>query len=340
MIGIDVSKETLTVTWLDPRTRLPRWEANVPNTPDGVDQILARTPAGMALVVEPTGSYSQLVAARAHAAQRPVLLAQPKRAKAFLASVQPRAKTDRVDSRGLALYGLCADLRPYPLKSAPSSELDQQLQIRASLTQTLMRLRQQRRAFPSQARLLDPTIRTIEESIAQIDAELEHPSTPTETHQQAAELDRIPGVGPITALTVASRLCERRFATPAAFVAFAGLDVKVRESGRFHGKRKLTKQGDPELRRLLYLAAQASLRCKTNPFAQQFEREYAKGMTKTGATCAVARKLAKVCWSLVTHGSHYTSERLYDQKTIQQSACHAAERHDRTRNRNHGHLDS
>lgn len=315
MIGVDVSKDTLAVTWIDPPTRRVRWEATVPNSPAGIERILGRTPAGMPLVLEPTGRYGEAVARRAQAAQRPVLLAQPKRAKAFLAAVQPRAKTDRLDSRGLALYGLCTELRPYPLKSHDTAHLDELLAVRASLSQTLARLRQQRRELPDMAGMLEAPIRAIEETLTTIDQELAHPTSPTETHRQATELDRIPGVGLITSLTVASRLQAKTFPTPDAFVAYVGLDVRVRQSGRFQGRCKLTKQGDAEVRRLLFLAATASLRCKENPFREQFDRESTKGMSKTAATCAVARKIAKLCWSLVTHGTTYDPARIYTHPT-------------------------
>jgi len=45
------------------------------------------------------------------------------------------------------------------------------------------------------------------------------------------------------------------FASRDTFIAFLGLDVRRRESGYFKGKRKLTKRGPVELRRLLYCAA-------------------------------------------------------------------------------------
>ena len=103
MVGIDVSKATLAVTWVNGQTHQVEWEASVPNTVDGVRQLLSATPAGLPWVLEPTGRYSLAVARQAQAAQRTVLLAQPKAAKAFLSALRPRAKTDRLDSRGLAL---------------------------------------------------------------------------------------------------------------------------------------------------------------------------------------------------------------------------------------------
>jgi transposase len=125
MLGIDVSKATLTCTLLAARDRPPLWQANVPNTPAGIAQILAPTAPSCPWVVEPTGGYSRAVVAQWQAAGRAVLLAQPKRAKDFLASVSPRAKTDRVDSDGLARYGLAADLPPFPVTSGAMDRLDQ-----------------------------------------------------------------------------------------------------------------------------------------------------------------------------------------------------------------------
>ena len=40
-----------------------------------------------------------------------------------------------------------------------------------------------------------------------------------------------------------------------AFVAFASLDPRPDDSGQHRGKRRLSKRGPAELRRLLYLAA-------------------------------------------------------------------------------------
>src|SRR5436190_23396359 len=118
MLGIDVSKETLVCTLVDPQTRKPRWEKTVPNTAAGVRQLLAKTPAATAWVLGPTGNYSVSVAKQAQAAGRTVLLAPSKAAQLYLKSLNSRAKTDRIDSKGLALFALDRTLRPYPLKAA------------------------------------------------------------------------------------------------------------------------------------------------------------------------------------------------------------------------------
>ena len=65
----------------------------------------------------------------------------------------------------------------------------------------------------------------------------------------------LPGIGPLNAAALVAAFHRGAFAGANAFVSFIGFDVRIRESGRFKGKRKLTKRGEAELRRLLYCAA-------------------------------------------------------------------------------------
>ncbi len=312
MLGIDVSKETLTCAWLDGETRRLCWEGTIANTPQGLRQLVRQVPPGDPWVVEPTGVYSRAVVHAGQAAGRSVLLAQPKRAKAFLASVQPRAKTDRVDSRGLALYGLSTVLRPFPVTSEAMERIEQLLAARKGISDSLARLRQQRAVLPYAAAPLTAAIEALEGQQRSVDHQLREARTVLPV---VSALQEIPGIGPVTATAVAVCLTTKPFAHPDQFVAYIGLDTRVGESGQHQGRRALTKQGDAELRRLLYLCAQANLRSKDaeNPFKQQYEREKAKGLTTTGALCAVARKLARTCWSLAAHGTRYEATRVHHQ---------------------------
>jgi transposase len=312
MLGIDVSKATVTCTLLASREQLPVWEMSVPNTPTGIARLIARSAPEEPWVVEPTGCYSQPLVAQARAAGRRVLLAQPKRARDFLASVSPRAKTDRLDSRGLARYGLAADLPLYPLKSEAMQTLDQLRAARTGISDALARLRQQRAALPAAAAALTAAITGLAQEQRALDRQI---AALTAEEPLVAALREVPGIGPVTAAAVASCLLSKRFAHPDQFVAYIGLDVRVRESGQRRGQRMLTHQGDAELRRLLYLCALANARSRDaeNPFKEQYERERGKGLATTAAACAVARKLAKVCWSLAVHGTRYEATRVHQQ---------------------------
>ena len=61
MIGIDVSKDVLSCTLLDPTTRERLWHKEVKNTSAGWKQLLRHTPVACSWVIEPTGRYSQEV---------------------------------------------------------------------------------------------------------------------------------------------------------------------------------------------------------------------------------------------------------------------------------------
>lgn len=328
MIGIDVSKDQLVAALTLAGSCHPKWEATFPNSAQGVKQLLRRTPAAVAWVIEPTGRYSIGPAKLAQAAGQVVLLAPPRKAKAYLNSLQDRAKTDKLDARGLALFGLSRDvtepLRPYPIKKAEVEEVDQLLSARKGLARARSSLRLQAKELSHAREILVPALKALD---AQINAVDEQIAALMQRHEQfvaARQIDAVEGIGPVTAAAVTARLAAKGFQHPDEFVAYTGLDIGIVQSGKRRGERGLTHQGDAELRRLLFLCAQATLRSKKSPFIAQYERELAKGLCKTAAICAVARKMAKVCWSLYTHGATYDPDRVYQQPKAKGAADAAA----------------
>jgi transposase len=316
MLGVDVSKATLATCLLDAGTRKALWQEDYCNTLGGIHSLLKRTPQDVPIVLEPTGRYGHLVAQQAKAAGRQVLLAEPRRAKAFLRSVQSRAKTDRLDSVGLALFALSQPLPPYPLKSETAEEMDQLLSARKGIAAALARLEQQAKELPYAKEALREAVQALRQQRDRLDEKIEELTRAKEPkgNSLAATTQRllkVHGIGPVTAAALASRLCSRCFCHSDQFVAYIGLDIRVVQSGRKKGQRGLTKQGDAELRRLLFNCARAAILAKGSPFKAQFEREREKGLSRTAAHCAVARKLARLSWSLVRHGSTYDPERVY-----------------------------
>lgn len=313
MLGIDVSKATLSCALRDDTSRQLLWEITVPNTPQGVQTLLQKTPASTHWVLEPTGRYSTHVVQIARDAGQSVLLAPPRKAKAFLQSLQSRAKTDKLDSRGLALFALSQPLPLYPLKEAALEKIDQLLSARKGLSGSITRLQLQQKELPHAAPFLLEAITDLKRRMRFLDQEIAQLAKVTPAMQAMHQLKNVPGIGPVTAAAVTARLSAKSFSHPDQFVAYLGLDVSVSESGTQKGQRRLTHQGDAELRRLLYVCAQANLRCKVSPFKTQYERERAKGLSSTAALCAVARKLARLCWSLHKHGTTYDAARVHQQ---------------------------
>ncbi len=73
-------------------------------------------------------------------------------------------------------------------------------------------------------------------------------------NKQKTQLTSIPGIAEVTGATILSEIGNiRNFTEDGAkkLVAFAGLDAKVKESGAFKGKRKMSKRGSRYLRRAI-----------------------------------------------------------------------------------------
>jgi transposase len=309
--ALDVSKDNLVCAWMSSPTRPPVREMTVPRTEAGVRQLLAQVPPEVPWVMEPTGSYSLMVAKIAAAAGRTVLMADAKAARHYLQSRSPRAKTDTIDAKGLALMAMDRTLKPYPIKAEAQEKLDQLLAARRGITEALTRLHLQSRELTHAAGPLQEAVAALRKQQEALERQIEQATKEEPTLAGATALRDVPGIGLLTAATAVSRLAARAFGHPDAFVAFIGWDIRVRDSGKRKGQMGLTKQGDAELRRLFYLAAKSSIRAKGSPFAAQYEREQKKGLKKTAALCAVARKMARVVWSLYTHQARYDPERVY-----------------------------
>lgn len=323
MLGIDVSKATLACTLIDPTNHQVVWEATYPNTPHGVASLLGRTPQQTPWVMEPTGRYSLCVAKPASAAGRQVLMAPSRSARLYLQSRHSRAKTDRLDSKGLAYFALAQPysepLPAYPIKSETMEELSQLLSARKGLALSISRLEQQIEELPYAAEHLKRAVADLKRQRKELDHKIQTLTADQKRFPHVQRLRGVQGIGPVTAAAAACCLQSRSFGHSDQFVAYIGLDVGIVQSGKRQGDRGLTHQGDAELRRLLFNCARAAVLSKESPFKDQYERELKKGLSKTAAYCAIARKLARLCWSLVRHNAEYDPQRVYVQPKKKQT---------------------
>jgi transposase len=107
----------------------------------------------------------------------------------------------------------------------------------------------------------------------------------------------IPGVGPITALSFSSAIDDlARFRRSRNVAAYFGLTAKRWQSGTsIDGQGRISKAGDPDVRRALYEAASALLtRFKGRDTLKTWGLKLAKTKCHAKARVAVARKLAVI----------------------------------------------
>jgi transposase len=126
-------------------------------------------------------------------------------------------------------------------------------------------------------------------------------------------LETIPGIGPIIATRVAAEVANPgSFKTGRAFSAWIGLVPKQHSSGGRDRLGHITKNGHPQLRRLLVAGAMSMIiRAKRAGFTRHpwLVRLLERKPTKIAAV-ALANKLARMVWALMMKGGTFDPARL------------------------------
>ena len=307
-IGADVAKDEIVVA-CEEEAFAPR---SLVNERDALLVWLKTLPAGSCIGMEATGRYHRLLASVAFELGLAVYVLNPRDCRHYAKGVGLRGNTDRVDARLIAriVAREAGRLRRWAPPSAQQQELDQLLRrrasvsrMRAALVQSLEDLtgfgpERQRPLLQQLAALIACFARRIKTLI----------EASAERLAAYRRLLGICGVGPVVAAALLNVLERMAFARADAFIAFTGFDPRPDDSGHRRGRRRLTKRGPSELRRLLYLAAMAGAR--TEAWQPRYQHERAKGLSSTEALVVLARCIARTAWSIYTHKTSFDRARV------------------------------
>ena len=267
---------------------------DLPNTAAGHRRLLKLLTAqvGLHVVCEATGGYERDVVAALHEAQVSVSVLNPARIRHFARATGQRAKTDDIDAAVLSAYGQA--LHPKP--TAPRTEQEQQLaelvRRRVQVLEILVAQRQQteRLTMPVLRRQAQSLLRRLERDVAQIEEQLKVLRTQATTlDARVQKLEAITGVGAITALGVLAELPELGTLNRRQAAALAGLAPHPRESGQWHGRRRIG-GGRAPVRRALYMAALVAAH-SNRQLKEFYQRLRTAGKPAKVALTAVMRKL-------------------------------------------------
>jgi transposase len=118
----------------------------------------------------------------------------------------------------------------------------------------------------------------------------------------------IKGIKEVTAAGLIGEVGEfQKFSTLSEIMKLAGLDLYEISSGKHQGKRRISKRGRPLLRKLLYFAALNTIR-KGGIMHHWYQQCLDRGMPKTKALIAVARKLLGIIFAVVRDQSIYKKD--------------------------------
>lgn len=263
------------------------------------------------VVLEATGGYEAALLAYAYAQGWGVSMPNPKKVRDWAKGVGYRVKTDRVDARILAHYGVERQPPLRPQLAVEVTQLDSLLKRRLDLEQTLHQEQtrlSEMAGRPGLAPQVEESLRQVIEALTQALAGIEQAIEDlTAKHEplqrQMVRLLALPGVGPKVVLPLLVKLFQWHNLTSgegdaAGLVAYIGLDPQPYESGRSVRKHAgISKMGDSEVRRLLYMGALGGVRGK-NPLKPFYQRLVGRGKAKKVALVAAARKILVWAWTL------------------------------------------
>ena len=290
-VGIDVAKAHLDVAiWpTQERLRVTRDEA-------GMAELIAwlRPQAPALIVLEATGGLETLIAGMLIEARFPTAVINPRQARDFAKALGVLAKTDALDAGVLARFGQSIQPEPRPWKDEETQALTALLQRRrqlvAMLTAEKNRLASAHRQVQADIRT---TITWLEQRLQALDDDLHGRLRASPVwREQDALLRSVPGIGPVTAVTLLAALPELGTLDRRRISALVGVCPLNRDSGQYRGHRSIF-GGRAVVRTALYMATLTASRF--NPVIKAFyQRLRAAGKPAKVALTACMRKLLTI----------------------------------------------
>lgn len=128
-------------------------------------------------------------------------------------------------------------------------------------------------------------------------------------NEVARRLETIPGIGIVAATAFAATVSDpQRFHSGRQFAAWLGLTPLAASSGGKERMGRISKMGDPYLRRLMVVGATSRVRVARR--APEHERPLAEFLQRKPArvaTVAIANRTARIVWALMARGGVYRS---------------------------------
>ena len=309
-----------------------RSAGRVESTPEGIGTLAASLLSTDRVALEVTGSAWEVARLLEPHVDRVIVVSPDD-----TGIVQARAKTDRLDARTLATLLSRGELESVWMPDERCRVLRRRLARREQLVRSRSRSKNEIQAvlarrlqgrppcsdlFGVKGRQWLAGLQLPEEERESVDAGIRHIEF---LDREVAEVERliaqqalawpeirrlmtVPGVNLVCAASLMAAIgSAERFLTSRRLVAYLGLDPKVRQSGEAPARSgRISKRGCASARWALVEAAW-SVVLQPGPLHAFYDRTRARrGHGK--AIVATARKLATLCWCMLTRGEDYAHQ--------------------------------
>jgi len=325
-VAVDTSKSVFTVHAVDEQDR-PVLRQNLSRV--RFEKFVA-TLAPTEVVLEACGSshhWGRFLQRLGHR----VRLIPPQYVKPFV----KRGKNDRNDAEAICEAASRPNMRSVPVKSAQAQAEAMDLSARDLLVRQRTQLVNAVRGHAAEFGIfaakgiaqIEPLLAKIAETdmpqaakttlaylgrcIEQLDAQLaeidRRLAAQHKTNELSQRLATIPGVGPITALSMALRIDPSQFETARHFAAWLGLTPRERSTGGQQRLGGISRAGDERLRQLLVVGATAVIRYakRGSKTACPWLLKLLERRPRKVAAVALANKMARTVWTMMTNGTAF-----------------------------------
>lgn len=302
VVGIDVGKAKLDVG-ISGEKRVREWRNDETDRTALSDWIVEQKVS--LVVVEASGGYEAGIVSELVGRGQAVALVNPTRVRAFARAEGVLAKTDKIDAGVIARFG--ATMKPHARarREEAQVELNELVSRRRQLVEILTGEKNRlqtasptiQKHIASHIVWLQTEIESLEQQIGQA---IKANSDWAET---AKRVERVPGIGFITAATLVADLPELGQLNRQKIAALVGVAPFNHDSGKQHGKRRIF-GGRTSVRSVLYMATLSAIR--HNPVIKEFyQRLLDKGKLKKVALTACMRKLLVILNTMVKTGQDW-----------------------------------
>jgi transposase len=260
---------------------------------------LSTLPAGTRIGLEATGGYHEPIAEFAHARGYTVYVLNPQDIRQYARALGKRGKTDRLDALVIAAYVAqhAKELHPFVPLTDDEKLLRDLARRRCTLINVRSMLKQSLRVMPGFETEARELIRAIGRFADRLERKLSEVAA--RSQQRGAlvrRLQTIDGVGTLTSIRCATLFTRLPLRRSDSAVAFFGIDPRPHDSSHHHGRRRLSKRGPSEDRRLLFNAGMSAIKTPTwKPLYQHLRN---KGFASTEAIIIIARRIVRIAFAM------------------------------------------
>ncbi|MCK5676859.1 MAG: IS110 family transposase [Flavobacteriaceae bacterium] len=329
VVGIDIGMESFYVCYkvqIAATSIIIKGTKSFNNNADGMDAFYLwcekrnKTPEiKPVFVMEATGIYYENLAYFLYEKDQIVSVQLAQKLKYFAKGCNLKTKTDKVDSKMIAQYGVEKNLIGTDLWTPPSKEFKSIRDLSREHTNTKRlqsRIKSQLHALAHAhlsnevvVKIKNDQISFYQKQIKEIEKQMQKLiKSDKKLHSKIRKIEKVNGLGFITIIKI---LTETNgfllFRNIRQLVSYAGLDVIEKESGKYKGKTKISKKGNAHIRSALYMPALTAM--QHNKTLKIFYERVNQGRTiKKQGVIAVMRKLLILIYTLWKKDEEYIED--------------------------------